>query len=183
VVDLLALGVFIAEAINTGWPDNTHPRTDAEFVSFYGGEYRRDNWRYLDIWSGASTDAGMMVVFDDDQPVWTCTYRGGILPASAQLGQTNIAENELFAFLIQALRATPAHPSGLRGPSSFDSRDGRWSYVFKMVGWLDSFFAAEQISDGGVLSYERLLIGGLVGDGIAYGSASILDRLGGSTWR
>jgi len=174
VSDENELGAFVTEAIACGWPDNTVPRTDADFPGFYGGEYTRADWRYLDIWSGASTDAGMMVVFRAGSAVWICTYRGGILP-SEHLEQTSVAENELFRFLIDALRADGTPVVRLRGPARHTSGDGRWEYKFEMSGSIDGFWAMEQIRDHGVLAYERVLLGGRVGDGVSYGTGSLLD--------
>jgi hypothetical protein len=173
--DLDGLQDFIGEAIANGWPDNTLPRADQEFTGFYGGSYSRGAWRYLDLWAGASTDAGMMIVFRYDTPSWICTYRGGILPTSKQLAVTTLADNELFGFLIEALRADADAGGGprLRGPETHNSSDGRWRYTFQMTGTFQSFTASEHIYMHDQLGYERLLIGGLVGDGIPYGDRSL----------
>ena len=175
MIDGHELASFIADAVASGWPDNTVPRTDADFPGFYGGSFERADWRYLDLWTGASTDAGMMSVFNRNSAVWICTYRGGILPTTSHLNNTTIGENELFRFLIEALRAELGPDPRLRGPNRYGSQDGRWRYIFDMVGSLDCFWATEQIYENGVLSYERLLIGGRVGDGVPYGPGSLLD--------
>lgn len=164
---------FVNEAIANGWPDNTAARTDDDFPKFYGGNYRRESWRCLDVWSGATTDAGMLVVFLEEAPVWTCTYRGGILESSRHSEQTRIAENELFDFLVQALRTPHRASFRLRGPEELTSADGRWRYSYRLRGDVESFVATEQIEEDGVLAYERILIGGCVGDGVAYGSGPL----------
>lgn len=168
------LADFINEAIANGWPDNTAARDDDDFPDFYGGNYRRGSWRHLDIWSGATTDAGMMVVFFDEKPVWNCAYRGGILRGSTHVQQTTIEDNELFNFLITALRAPQNAAFKLRGPAAHVSEDGQWRYTFELRGDVVGFTAAEQIYDRGSLAYERILIGGCIGDGVAYAAQSLL---------
>ncbi|MGW5237513.1 DUF5680 domain-containing protein [Monashia sp. NPDC004114] len=163
---------FINEAIANGWPSNTVPRTDADFPKFHGGNYLRGPWRCLDVWSGATTDAGMLVVFLEESPVWTCVYRGGLLVGSPYLKQTTVPDNELFDFLITALSSPNSDAFKLRGPSRLDSRDGRWTYRMALQGDVQSFVATEQILERGKLAYERILAGGLVGDGAAYGPKS-----------
>lgn len=164
---------FVNEAMANGWPGNTVPRTDADFPGFYGGNYRRGPWRCLDVWSGATTDAGMLIVFFNETSVWTCGYRGGILHGSRHVEQTTVVENELFDFLIAALRSSQHGAFRLRGPASVISEDGRWRYRFVVRGDVESFIATEQIYEHESLSYERILIGGRVGDGIAYGTRSL----------
>lgn len=172
-MDLGELQEFVAEAVANGWPANTTARTDEDFPGFYGGSYRRGDWRYLDVWSGATTDAGMMIVFRQEKPIWTCTYRGGILHGNTHVNQTSIEENELFNFLIDALRTEHTGPIKLRGPASYQSTDGRWQYTFNLRGDLAGFVGVEQIFDGSIMAYERMLIGGRVGDGVAYAPRSL----------
>ena len=173
MMNLSDLEGFVNEAMANGWPANTLPRTDDDFPGFFGGNYRRGPWRCLDVWSGATTDAGMIVVFLDEAPVWTCAYRGGLLRGSRHLEQTTIADNELFDFLIKALRTPQDAAFKLRGPARLISDDGRWRYRFSINGEVDSFVATEQIYERQILAYERILIGGSVGDGIAYGARSL----------
>lgn len=164
---------FVNEAIANGWPDNTAARTDVDFPKFYGGNYRRDQWRCLDVWSGATTDAGMIVVFLKENPVWVCTYRGGILGSSQHRHETDVAANELYRFLVQALRAPNTEHLRLRGPEEVKSADGRWRYSFSLRGETLSFVAFEHIYEDGELAYERIFIGGRVGDGVQYGLNSL----------
>lgn len=164
---------FVTEAVANGWPANTLPRDDAEFPNFYGGGYERGRWRYADLWSGATTDAGMMTVFYDESPIWICTYRGGIFAGDAHLEQNSIESNDLFNFLVTALRTERTEKFKLRGPARTTSSDNRWLYTFKMNGDIEAFIATEQISDRGELVYERVLLGGRVGDGVAYSNSSL----------
>ena len=164
---------FVNEAMSNGWPGNTVPRTDADFPGFSGGNYRRGPWRCLDVWSGATTDAGMLVVFLHETSVWTCVYRGGVLGGTRHVEQTNIADNEIFDFLVKALRSPQTGALKLRGPAEITSEDRRWRYRFALQGDVESFIATEQIYEHKTLSYERILVGGRVGDGVAYGPRSL----------
>jgi len=167
-MDVDELQDFVNDAMANGWPGNTVPRTDADFPGFYGGNYRSGQWRCLDVWSGATTDAGMVVVFFKESPSWTCVYRGGILRGNRHLEQTSVEENELFGFLIEALHSPQDAVFRLRGPSEFASGDLRWRYEFSLKGDIESFIATEQIYENGTLAYERVLMGGCIGDGVSY---------------
>lgn len=168
MTEAVELTNFVTEAISASWPNNTVPRNDDEFPSFYNSHYNRSPWRYVDLWAGATTDAGMQIVFNREAPVWACAYRGGII-AAEYLTYTVVAENPLYAFLIEAL-GQPADPSlPLRGPERYVSAEGRWSYTFNFAGSIESFRATEHIEENGNRAYERVLIGGRIGDGVAYG--------------
>lgn len=164
---LSELGEFVSEAILFGWPDNTTAREGDEFPGFWNTHYSRENWRYLDLWCGASTDAGVQFVFRDNVPVWSCTYRGG-LTREEDLGDLSVDGNTVFGFLVRALRAEGTRTLPIRGPDLFG--DGDLSYSMTVRGDLASFLAFETIVRSTVTMYERVLIGGRFGDGITYGT-------------
>lgn len=165
--DLTELGEFVAEAIAYGWPDHTVAREGSEFPGFWNSHYARGPWRYVDLWSGSSTDAGVQFVFFEDQPAWSCTYRGGLVMAEDLL-DVSVASNEIFAFLIAALRADGQRQLPIRGPERFARGD--LAYTMSVAGDLQSFLAFERIVRGAVCAYERVLIGGCFGDGVLYGT-------------
>jgi hypothetical protein len=165
--DLTELGGFVAEAMAYGWPDNTVAREGNEFPGFWNTHYERGSWRYVDLWSGSSTDAGVQFVFLEDRPAWSCTYRGGlVLPED--LGDLSVEANEIFAFLVLALTADSPRPLAIRGPGRFARED--LTYTMSVTGDLESFLAFERIYRGVTCAYERVLIGGCFGDGVLYGS-------------
>lgn len=158
---------FVAEAIRAGWPDNTYPRKDKEFSGFYDSNYAKNAWRYIDLWSGDSTDMGLQVVFHQDAPIWACSYRGGVMEPKF-LTSDSIGANPVFAFLMKAMRL-PAEPTlPLRGPRVH--RDEGWEYTFQGSGTIASFLAIECIHDSRKV-YERVFIGGRIGSQQLYGIA------------
>jgi hypothetical protein len=162
------LAEFVAEAIDYGWPDNTVLRSGDEFTGFWNTHYTREAWSYVDLWSGSSTDAGVQIVFHSDQPRWCCLYRGGLLRKDL-MEDLSISGNRVFAFLVEALRSSRVPDLPIRGPREY--RRGSLCYRLRYTGDLCSFVAFETIVDNLELVYERTLIGGQFGDGVAYGTA------------
>jgi hypothetical protein len=161
------LELFIAEAIENGWPNNTVEWSEDNFPGFYGSRYERSQWRYLDLWAGATTDMGIQFVFHEEQPVWGCSYRGGITDERFLESET-IETNPVFSFLIESLRlpSTPGLP--IRGPSRHSGSDPALVYQFSHVGSVESFTATEYIDLHGAHVYERVFVGGRFGDGVRY---------------
>ncbi len=162
------LAVFVLEALEFGWPDNTIAREDDEFPGFWNTHYERDQWRYVDLWSGSSTDAGVQFVFWEQRPVWTCVYRGGLL-FEEDMVDLSVERNEVFACLVEALSLDGPAQLPIRGPERY--ADGHLEYTFRPTGDLHSFLAVEAIERDNECVYERLLVGGQFGDGVAYGGS------------
>lgn len=157
---------FAREAIDYGWPQNTTVRKEGEFTNFNNTLYSRGQWRYIDLWSGSSTDAGVQIVFMADSPVWSCLYRGGLIDP-ADTADLSLDGNPVFGLLVEALRAERDSQLPIRGPRVFQRRG--LTYRFMPKGDFSSFMAVETISDERGIRYERILIGGLFGDGVTYG--------------
>jgi Domain of unknown function (DUF5680) len=158
---------FIAEAIKAGWPDNICRRRENDFPGFFDSNYVKKSWRFIDLWSGDSTDMGLQVVFHDEQPKWACTYRGGIITPDF-LTANPISSNPTFTFLMTAIRQ-PADPTfPIRGPQTYEE-DGGWEYTFRHSGAIASFLAIESISQHSEQVYERIFIGGRIGGLQLYG--------------
>ncbi len=166
-IDMTELGEFVAEAIGYGWPDHTVAREGSEFPGFWNTHYERGPWRYVDLWSGSSTDAGVQFVFFEDHPAWSCTYRGGLV-MTEHLLDLSVENNVIFAFLTTALSADGQRDLPIRGPVEFTR--GNLAYNMSVAGDLNSFLAFERITNGGACVYERVLIGGRFGDGVLYGT-------------
>lgn len=156
---------FLCEAHERGWPRNVVRRTDADFSDFEQTSFNRKEWRYLDVWAGATTDIGLQTIFYRSHPVWGCAYRGGIMDRRF-LSPDN---NPVFAFLISALRQRDRAPLPIRGPHKYEA--GAWSYSFESCGALDSFVAKERITLHRTRIYERMFIGGRQGDRVGYGGS------------
>lgn len=167
---------FVAEAIRAGWPDNTFPRKDKEFSGFYDSNYAKDSWRYIDLWSGDSTDMGFQAVFHLDIPIWACAYRGGVTERRF-LTNDSIGANPVFQFLMKAMRL-PAEPTlPLRGPRMH--REDDWEYTFQASGTIASFLATERIHQNSQRVYERVFIGGRIGSRQLYGRPldALMDQI------
>ncbi len=160
------LARFVRQAIDFGWPDNTVQAEIDDLPGFWVTRYEDGAWSYRDLWCGSSTDSGGMIVFHDDEAAWSCLYRGGLLfPDDAV--DLSFDGNELFSFLIRAIRSDGPTTLPLRGPD--DHIENGFVYRMRSVGSMASFFATESILRDGRRVYERLFIGGRFGDGVLYG--------------
>jgi hypothetical protein len=162
------LVAFVVEALDFGWPDNTVASPIGEFPHFWNTLYERDEWRYIDLWSGSSTDAGVQFVFEGNRPVWSSLYRGGLL-ADRHMQDLSMEANPVFGFLIRALRAGSYPGLPIRGPAEYV--EAEWRYEFATIGDFDSYVATETITQETELVYERIFVGGRFGDGVKYGTS------------
>ena len=154
--------VFLKEAHAHGWPDGLMPSTKPELHGFEEVRFRNSSWEYLDTYGGDTTDVGFEIIFYKEKLVWGTSYRGGAISAS-------IGAVEIFAFLVEALKAPNSSELPLRGPEVYQSADLKWLYRFRIYGEFRSFIAIEQILFESDLVYERTLIGGCCGDSRLYG--------------
>jgi hypothetical protein len=159
---------FLKEAQLNGWPAGVHPASAPELHEFKQVRFVRDQWQYLDLFCGYTTDVGFEVVFYEGRLIWGLAYRGGVVGGTSGLGP-----DEIVTFLIEAriacggTRGTYAIPQGVSG--TYESSDGRWRYRHIFSGEFKSFVAVEEIVIDGELCYERTHVGGYCGDDSLYG--------------
>ena len=118
-------------------------------------EYRDGSLFYRDIYFGVSYFVGQETVYQDEQPIWSMSYAGGV-------DQSILAPNDIrsiYTFLRAALRQVSSD-SPFRGPD--DYRDGIYAYGNAHKGKFDAFWGYERISRDNAIVYRLQYSGGLL---------------------
>jgi hypothetical protein len=98
---------------------------------------------------------GQEIVRYREQPVWSMSYAGGVIPSASDM-QTRA----IYAFLRLALRhGTVEQP--YRGPATLN--DASFTYTNESQGRLKAFWGVEEISHHGEKVYELRYAGGFLG--------------------
>ncbi len=148
------LSNFIVEANIKTWAGEGM-EVAPERKGFKELEYKKDEWRLRDSYTGYFRAPGMTTVYYNEKPSWTMAYGG----KGQHEGHEGIAK-PTFSFLKKALKlVTPQMP--FRGPSKF-SEDG-WEYsFFLMKGDITDFLADEGITRDRVPVFNQIVMGGIV---------------------
>ena len=114
-------------------------------------QFTKGSFLYRDIYFGTEQFSGIEVAYDEDTPVWSMVYGGGILsPADAK---------EVYAFLRRALRNV-SWDFPTRGPRIF--REGYFAYENNLKGSLERFTGEENIFIDGEEVYRLNYQGGVI---------------------
>lgn len=147
---------FLQRALQTGWPDNLLPAA-APIKDLQQSYFADGDWEFYDVFGGAVTDVGFMIVSLSGTLTWGATYRGGVIDAATE-------STAIFEFLTAALGAPNGSDLPLRGPTDFVVPESPYRYSYRSRGELGSFIAVERILRDDVrLLYERVLVGGRIG--------------------
>lgn len=116
-------------------------------------EYRRAPFLYRDIYFGMAYFVGQETVYQEDAPLWSMSYAGGVDPS---LDSTESIQ-AVYRFLRVALRqATQDHV--FRGPPLV--RDGDYTYANRSVGSIFGFHGEETIAHKETVVYTLRFSGG-----------------------
>lgn len=118
-------------------------------------EHRDGGFSYRDIYFGMARFVGQEVVSRWEQPIWSMSYAGGVIPAARDVSETRV----IYAFLRLALRQGTADRP-YRGPAMV--HEGPYTYTNESHGGLDAFLGIEQIARDGQKVYELYYAGGFV---------------------
>lgn len=129
------------------------PRVKKNYVRVY--RYSAKRFFFEDRYIGNVVDTGVELVRFDGYPVWSMSYRGGMLPENQEIRE------EAFRFLKRALKSRPAQ-FPMRGPACF--KRGHWIYKNQVRGTVLEFYGHESISFKNKSVYSRRYQGGLVHD-------------------
>lgn len=118
------LANFIVEANGKTWAAG-EGEVDPERKGYKELEYKGDEWRLRDSYTGYFRAPGMTTVYFKERPAWTMAY-GGI----GQLEGHERIVKPTFTFLKKALmQVKPEMP--FRGPKEYV--EGDWKYLFKLL--------------------------------------------------
>jgi hypothetical protein len=161
---------FLKKADAVSWPEGLRPTDKAELHGFLETHFREGDWEFYDAFGGEVTDIGLEIVSYKGKAIWGASYRGGVLTSSDDVEQ-------IFAFLVEALKAPNDSALPIRGPRRFDSGDGRLAYRYGVIGSFASFLAIERIMKDGEPAYERTLAGGYCGECLYGPRIELYDHL------
>jgi uncharacterized protein DUF5680 len=118
-------------------------------------EYREGEFFYRDIYVGMAYFVGQEIVYHQEEPVWSMSFAGGVLPTDRE--RTEI--RAIYAFLRLALRqGTVDQP--YRGPAVL--HDGRYTYTNQSHSALGAFRGHERITCDDQTVYELHYSGGFL---------------------
>ncbi|MBI3330272.1 MAG: hypothetical protein HYZ81_26635 [Nitrospinae bacterium] len=118
-------------------------------------EYRDGLFFYRGVYVGMGYFVGQEIVYYEDQPGWSMSYAGGVVPAISN----RVEIGTIYIFLRMALRHVPADQP-YRGPQLF--RDGLYLYTNHSQGTLDDFSGHEIIACDQHKVYELQYAGGFL---------------------
>lgn len=128
---------------------------------FFDLEYREGDYYYRDSFAGYLSSHGQETVWYQDNPVWMCSYAGGM--RNSKVDDADFA-NETFEFLKQAMRTGEKNKEFQpRGPENL--KDGDWEYKNDFSGDIGNFSGHEEIHFKGELVFVHNYFGGVLKDG------------------
>ncbi len=117
-------------------------------------EHRAGVYAYRDIYFGMNFFVGLETVAENDLPIWSMAYSGGVIAA----GKSDLSVPALYKFLRSALLVGTIEKP-FRGPDTLVEAD--FAYANLVAGTLEKFQGFETIHHCGALVYEMRYSGGL----------------------
>jgi len=114
--------------------------------------YEERPFLYKDKYFGYFTDTGQEIVWNNGIPIWSMSYRGGML-SNEELS------SRCFSFLKRCLQKFPSD-FPVRGPKNYEERE--FKYENKWNGNINSFFGEEKIFWNEKQIYFRNYLGGTI---------------------
>jgi hypothetical protein len=118
-------------------------------------EHRDGSYFYRDIYFGVAYFVGQETVYENEQPLWSMGYSGGVEQSIASRDEMR----SIYAFLRSALRQVPKE-SPYRGPQEYS--DGIYVYRNSYHGDFERFWGEETIFRGTDVVYSLRYGGGLL---------------------
>ena len=114
--------------------------------------YEERPFLYKDKYFGYFTDAGQEIVWNNGTPIWSMSYRGGMLSHED-------LSKKCFSFLKRCLQKFPKD-FPVRGPENYE--EGDFKYENEWKGDINSFFGEEKIFWKEEQIYFRNYLGGII---------------------
>lgn len=115
-------------------------------------EYQLGSVLYRDIYFGFEYFVGQETVYENDTPIWSMGYAGGMTDPKENAG-------EVYQFLQMALRQVES-ASPYRGPGLI--RHDRFQYTTQTSGTFENFWGIERITSARAILYELRYYGGRI---------------------
>ena len=121
-------------------------------------EHRDGPWSYRDSYAGFIRSVGHEVVWEDQRPIWSMIYGGGMTPGFTDSDE--FAE-QTFGFLKKAMSTGEKRQKFQpRGPDVLE--DGDWKYESEWDGTISDFIGSEKISFKDKIVFTHDFRGGLI---------------------
>lgn len=131
-----------------------------ERKGFFEMTYEEGDWSYRDSFVGFYVSTGQEIVRYKGQPVWHCSYGGGVL-LEDKIGDEDFFLKELEPFLRESLSQKDPHgPYTHRGPKSYARGD--WRYENNPEGDINQFSGMEYIHYKGLQVFYHKYFGGKI---------------------
>ncbi|MBS3144402.1 hypothetical protein J4208_02345 [Candidatus Woesearchaeota archaeon] len=157
-LDLATLAQFLVRAkLKTYASDGAEvPANQVQRPGFKELVHREGDLEYRDSYTGFYRAPGQELVRVKEQPFWSMSYDGGMLPTY----HGNLAfTKQTFAHLKRALSLVPISLP-FRGPSFF--REGSFTYTFEVHGDITDFYGLEAIHHDDIKVFQQRCMGGLI---------------------
>ncbi|MGP6207780.1 DUF5680 domain-containing protein [Cuniculiplasma sp. SKW3] len=142
---------FIVDSKRKGYASNTG-NLSKSIKNAHEILNQEGNLTYRDLWYGSLTFAGIETVMENENPVWSMVYSGGMLDENGNTQKT-------YAFLKKALYLVERE-APYRGPKAFS--DGVLTYHNDFSGEFDYFMGYESIESESGIIYELHYSGGSI---------------------
>ena len=148
------LNVFLKKAIAHCYAGKGLPVKTPQRPGFIEYQFSDGDWEYRDSFTGWLRSWGSEIVYFQNQPVWVCSYGGGVVDTTPD--QVRF----IFKLLKDILLQETNQFRSARGPHKV--KLGEWRYSYSQTGDLDEFRGLEEIKHQGELKFYHRVLGGLV---------------------
>lgn len=142
---------FLLACGDAGYATETFKVTEIDGSITYAKEL--DDWEKEDNYFGGEPFGGREVAFYRGHVVWMMVYYGEIVADHYQ------KETESYLRKVLSQKHAVWQP---RGPTVYDTQDGKWKYANEYHGTIEKFHGADRILREGVEVYSCKYAGGLV---------------------
>ena len=124
------------------------------------GPYEKEEYSYVDKYKGFEYFVGIEEVFIDDEKIWERKYRGGI---NSELVNDRGKEEEIYAFLKEAMKQYPKKEPFKRGPKKFlNEKFKGYEYIDECDGNIEDYTGREIIKLDDEIVHEIEYSGGII---------------------
>lgn len=145
---------FIIKAFRSTYATSGVETVSTEKDGFKVLTFKEGDFSYKDSYAGFFRSRGMVVVNFKNQPIWVCSYGGGMLKENEDMAF------KTFDFLKKAFLIDEPGFRTFRGPHNL--MQNGWAYKYSQEGDIGEFFGYEEIYFQKKIIFFHRIIGGLV---------------------
>ena len=145
---------FIKRAAKATYAGGGKYEENPERPGFNELVYTEGEYSYRDSYTGFIRSRGMEVVRQNNKPLWSSLYGGGMVEGKAEMA------SQTFGFLRRAISSTETGFLSFRGPHNFKDTD--WEYKYTQEGDVNEFSGYEEIYYKQSIIFFHRIIGGII---------------------